>query len=123
MQKTFDQGKASRLTDPSDANYFLAHHGVYKGPKLRVVFDAAAPFKGKCLNDAIISGPALQPSLVNIILRFREGEIAWASDIEAMFSRFRLNEEDSKYFCFLREKRVVFKKCIKIPKKGIPDCN
>ncbi len=43
MQKTLDQGYASRVEDPADAKYFLAHHGVYKGTKLRVVFDAAPP--------------------------------------------------------------------------------
>ena len=101
VQKYLDQGYASRVPDPASARYFLAHHGVYKGKKLRVVYDAAAAFKGKCLNDAIISGPALQPSLAAVITRFREGEIAWASDIEAMFSRFRLSSEDRNYFCFL----------------------
>jgi hypothetical protein len=45
--KYFDQGYASRVPDPTTARYFLAHHGVYKGRKLRVVYDAAAPFKGK----------------------------------------------------------------------------
>ncbi|XP_045032663.1 uncharacterized protein LOC123474519 [Daphnia magna] len=101
MQKTFDQGYASRLSDPASAKYFLAHHGVYKGSKLRVVFDAAAPFRGKSLNDAILSGPALQPALAAVISRFRQEEVAWASDIEAMFSRFRLASSDADYFCFL----------------------
>ena len=107
MAKTFDQGYASVLQDPSDAKYFLAHHGVYKGPKLRVVFDAAATFRGKCLNDSIIAGPALQPSLAAVITRFRAHEIAWASDVEAMFSRFRLSEEDANYFCFLWGKEKI----------------
>ena len=101
MAKTFDQGYASILPNPSDAKYFLAHHGVYKGKKLRVVFDAAAPFQGKCLNDAILAGPALQPSLAAVIIRFRAYDVAWASDVEAMFSRFRLSAEDVNYFCFL----------------------
>jgi hypothetical protein len=104
MAKTFDQGYASVLQDPSDAKYFLAHYGVYKGPKLRLVFDAAATFRGKCLNDSIIAGPALQPSLAAVITRFRTHEIAWASNVEAMFSRFRLSEEDANYFCFLWRK-------------------
>ena len=105
MQKTLDQGYASRVEDPADAKYFLAHHGVYKGTKLRVVFDAAAQFRGKALNDAIIGGPALQPALAAVITRFRQEECGWASDIEAMFSRFRLAAEDAKFFCFLwREK-------------------
>ena len=66
-----------------------------------MVFDAAASFRGKALNDAIISGPALQPALAAVITRFRQEEFAWASDIEAMFSRFRLSPEDSKFFCFI----------------------
>ncbi|XP_045023365.1 uncharacterized protein LOC123467557 [Daphnia magna] len=71
-----------------------------KGPKLRVVFDAAASYKGKCLNDAIISGPALQPSLPAVLINFREGEVAWSSDVEAMFSRFCLKPSDANFFCF-----------------------
>ncbi|KZS18189.1 Uncharacterized protein APZ42_015704 [Daphnia magna] len=101
MQKTLDQGYASRVEDPADAKYFLAHHGVYKGTKLRVVFDAAAPFRGKALNDVIIGGPALQPALAAVIIRFRQEECAWASDIEAMFSHLRLSAEVAKFFCFL----------------------
>lgn len=66
MQTTLDQGYASRLEVPSDAKYFLAHHGVCKGEKLRLVFDAAAPFRGKSLNYAIIGGPALQPALAAV---------------------------------------------------------
>ncbi|KAI9552585.1 hypothetical protein GHT06_020447 [Daphnia sinensis] len=101
VQKTLDQGYAPRVEDLADAKYFLAHHGVYKGTKLRVVFDAAAPFRGKALNDAIIGGPALQPALTAVITRFRQEECAWASDIEAMFSRLRLSAEDARFFCFL----------------------
>jgi hypothetical protein len=103
VQKTIDKGYATILSEEESlsAKYFLAHHGVYKGPKLRVVFDAAAPFQGKCLNDAILSGPALQPSLPSVLIQFREGAVAWASDVEAMFSRFRLNPSDANYFCFL----------------------
>ena len=103
VQKTIDKGYASVLSEEEaeSAKYFLAHHGVYKGIKLRVVFDAAAPFQGKCLNDAILSGPALQPPLPSVLIQFREGAIAWASDVEAMFSRFRLNLSDANYFCFL----------------------
>ena len=74
---------------------------MYKGPKLRVVFDAAAPFKEKCLNDTILSGQALQPVLPAVLIQFREREVAWAADVEAMFSRFRLRPADANYFCFL----------------------
>lgn len=75
---------------------------MYKVSKLLVVFDAYAPFKGKSLNGAIIIGPALQSALAAVISRFRQEEIAWDSDIEAMFSSFRLASVDADYFCFLR---------------------
>ncbi|XP_057376361.1 uncharacterized protein LOC130697472 [Daphnia carinata] len=103
MERNFEKGYAVMLetTDYGPPEYYLAHHGVRKGPRLRVVFDAAAPFKGKCLNDSILSGPALQTPLVSVILKFREGGIAWAADIEAMFSRIRLRKEDARYFRFL----------------------
>ncbi|XP_057378039.1 uncharacterized protein LOC130700052 [Daphnia carinata] len=116
LQKTFTKGYASKVDNPSadTVKYFLSHHGVYKGTKLRVVFDAAAMHRGKCLNDAILSGPALQPSLPAVLIQFREGEVAWASDVEAMFSRFRLRSCDTPYFFFLwqetpSEKPVVYR--------------
>ena len=112
MQKTIDQGYASRVQDPSEEKYFLAHHGVYKGVKLRVVFEAAASFKGKSQNHAMLSDPALQPALAAVVTRFRQHEIAWASDIEAMFSRFRLSAEDSNYFCFLWRDRATLEPAV-----------
>jgi hypothetical protein len=48
VQKTIDKGYATILSEEEScsAKYFLAHHGVYKGPKLRVVFDAAPHSRG-----------------------------------------------------------------------------
>jgi hypothetical protein len=43
--------------------------------------------------------------LAAVITLFREGAVAWASDIEAMFSRFRLSIEDRDYFCFLWQEK------------------
>ncbi|XP_032798967.1 uncharacterized protein LOC116935851 [Daphnia magna] len=102
MEKNFEKGYAIVLeeTDYGPPEYYLAHQGVRKGTKLRVVFDAAAPFKGKCLNDSILSGPALQTPLPSVYLKLCEGEIAWAADIKAMFSRIRLRQEDARYFRF-----------------------
>jgi hypothetical protein len=68
---------------------------------LRLVFDAAAKSHGKCLNDFISSGPALQNPLPAVLIRFREGAIAWSADIGAMFSRNRLKEKDRPYHRFL----------------------
>ncbi len=70
-------------------------------PKLRLVFDAAAKSGGKCLNDFVTSGPALQNSLAAVLVRFREGAIGWSADIRAMFSRIRLKKVDRPYHRFL----------------------
>jgi hypothetical protein len=75
--------------------YFLPHFGVPEKAgrlELRLVFDAAAKSIGKCLNDFVTSGPALQNPLPAVFIRFREGEIAWSADIGAMFSRIRLKD-------------------------------
>ena len=60
----------------------------------------------------MLSGPALQPALAAVVTRFRQYEIAWASDIEAMFSRFRLSAEDSNYFCFLWRDRATLESAV-----------
>ena len=106
MEKNFSKGYATVLGEQPASNleYYTAHHGVYKGPKLRVVFDAAARFRGKCLNDAILRGPALQTPLAAVLIRFREGAVAWAADVEAMFSRVRLRAADKPFFRFLWQK-------------------
>ena len=69
--------------------------------KLRVVFDGAAKWRGKCLNDAIYGGPALLNELPSVFIKFMESEIAFAADIEGMFPKVRLSEEDANYQCFL----------------------
>ena len=96
MQTNFEEGYGVRLTEDevkTGPSYYLAHFGVSKpnSSKVRIVFDAVAIFKGQCLNDCISSGPALQNSLACVLIRFREGEVAWSSDIKAMYSRVRLN--------------------------------
>lgn len=106
MQTNFEEGYAVRLNQDevrTGPSYYLAHFGVSKpnSSKVRIVFDAAAKFKGQCLNDCISSGPALQNSLASVLIRFREGEVAWSSDIKAMYSRVRLNDQDRRYHRFL----------------------
>lgn len=46
---------------------------------------------------------AIQPfnlPVPSVLIQLREGEIAWASDVETMFSDFRLNPLGVDYFCF-----------------------
>ena len=89
--------------------FYLPHHGVYKntlGPKkLRVVFNAAAPFRGKCLNDALYKGPAWLNQLPQVLIKFSERREAFTADIEAMFSCIRLKPADARYDRFLWKDR------------------
>ena len=69
------------------------------------MFDAAAKYNGKSLNDALLPGPTLQNELPHVLTKFREGDIGFGADIEAMFSRIRLREEDARYHRFLWKDR------------------
>ena len=109
LDKTLNSGYARKLNPEeigvSNDEYYLIPFGVYKKSavekKLRIVFNAAAKCKGKSLNDGLLAGPALQNSLPIILTHFREGAIAFTSDVEAMFSRIRMNERDCKYHRFV----------------------
>jgi hypothetical protein len=108
MDKNFKEGYARRVPPEEVAEkptkYLLPHFGVPKvagRPELRLVFDAAAKSGGKCLNDFITCGPALQNPLPAVVIGFREGDIGWSADIGAMFSRVRLKEIDRPYHRFL----------------------
>ncbi|XP_028405773.1 uncharacterized protein LOC114528349 [Dendronephthya gigantea] len=116
IEKFVDNGYVAKVDENDDVNgpdqWYLPHHGVYKKSatekKLRVVFDAAAKYNGKSLNDALLPGPTLQNELPHVLTKFREGDIGFAADIEAMFSRIRLREEDARYHRFLwREKDSI----------------
>ena len=67
----------------------------------RVVNDAAAAFHGISLNSALVTGPDLLNLLVGVLIRFRNGEIAIAGDIEAMFHQVRASLADSDSLRFL----------------------
>ena len=82
---------------------------------LRVVLDASAKAKDNhCLNDRLFTGPRLQPNVHDALLGFRESEVAFVTDIKAMFSRIRLTPEDARLHQYLwrepgSKKITVFK--------------
>ena len=109
VNKYLESGYAHKVTDEEDLHgpnqWYLPHHGVYKRSaterKIRVVFDASAKFKGKCLNDMLLPGPVLQNELPQVLTKFREGDIGYGADIEGMFSQVRVQEKDARYHRFL----------------------
>jgi len=84
--------------------WYLPHHPVFhpnKPGKTRVVFDCAAKFGGTSLNDQLLSGPDLTNSIVGVLTRFRQEQVALAADVEAMFHQVRVSPDDYDAFRFL----------------------
>lgn len=82
---------------PTDGRpvFYLPHHAIIREDKqttkTRVVFDASAKdSNGVSLNSCLEPGPALQPDLVGILLRFRKNYVGIMGDIEKMFLQIRL---------------------------------
>ena len=87
-------------------NFYLPMHAVFKdsstSTKLRVVFDgSAATSTGLSLNQALMVGPTIQPTLSTILIRFRTYPVALNSDISKMYREVKLSEEDKDLHRFL----------------------
>ena len=83
---------------------YVPHTGVYhprKKDKIRVVFDCSARYDGSCLNDHLLQGPDFMNGLLGILCRFREEEVAVATDIQGMFHQFEVPEENRDLLRFL----------------------
>jgi len=64
-----------------------------KKSKIRLVFDAAAIYSGRSLNDTLIQGPDENNRLTGVLTRFRHGVIAFTGDIQLMFHSFDVSPE------------------------------
>ena len=96
--------KVSRENLGNSNVWYLPHHAVFhpqKPDKVRVVFDCSAKFQGTSLNDQLLQGPDLTNTLVGVLTRFRQEQIAFMSDIEAMFYQVRVSPSDCDYLRFL----------------------
>ena len=95
---------SDRLSAKTGKVWYIPHHGVYhakKPSKIRVVFDCSARFGGTSLNDQLLQGPDLTNGLVGVLSRFRQGPVAFMSDIDAMFHQVRVPEDQRDFLRFL----------------------
>ena len=83
--KYIKDGYARKVEGPEldGEQFFLVHHGVRKNGvgKLRIIFNSAAKYQGKCLNDALLTGPPLKSVLPS--------EMAQVSS--CLYCRYRIN--------------------------------
>ena len=87
----------SEVTCNFGKEWYLPHHPVLnpnKPGKVRRVCKAASNSKEVCLNDNLLAGPDLLHGLIGTIFRFREGPIALTADIESMFLKVKVPEQD-----------------------------
>ncbi|XP_077982843.1 uncharacterized protein LOC144437710 [Glandiceps talaboti] len=112
MNKLLVSGYATKVsedgvqedTSQSGKVWYIPHHGVYhprKPQKIRVVFDCSAKCKGVSLNDTLLSGPNLTNTIVNVLLRFRQGPVAIMADIESMFHQVKVSDHHTDCLRFL----------------------
>ncbi|KAL0172160.1 hypothetical protein M9458_032471, partial [Cirrhinus mrigala] len=106
MEGVFKDGNAQRAEhQPKAGNvWYIPHQGVYhprKPEKIRVVFDCSAKYDGTALNDHLLTGPDLTNGLTGVLCRFRKYPITIICDVERMFHRFHVSQEDRDYLRFL----------------------
>ena len=106
IRRHLEQGYISKISNASDGDgWYLPHFAVVRpgatSTKVRVVFDAAAKTKGKCLNDYISTGPKLQRDLTDVLLRFRRHPNALVADVAEMYLQIELEEDYRQFHRFL----------------------
>ncbi|KAI2646455.1 Polyprotein P3 [Labeo rohita] len=90
-----------REVDSSSESWYIPHHMVEHNNKNRVVYNCSFQFEGHSLNEFLLPGPTLGPSLLAVLLRFREHPVAVSSDIRGMFHQVRLLSGDMPLLRFL----------------------
>lgn len=97
-----ERGYASRVAPiHCGPAWYLPIFAVHTSNKTRLVYDAAAQYKGQSLNNMLLKGPDLNEPMWNILHRFRQLPIAVCADVSEMFHRIKVPEEDRKYQRFL----------------------
>jgi hypothetical protein len=102
--------------------FYMPHRPVVKetsaSTKVRPVFDASAKdCNGLSLNDCLVTGPNLIPSLIEILIRFRRWRIALAADIQKAFLQIGVRKEDQDVHRFLWEvgNKVRVMRFVRVP--------
>ena len=88
-----------------DPVHYIPHHELMKPDSkttpVRIVFNLSASYMGHKLNDYWAKGPNLTNDLLGVLIRYRQGYIAMASDIAKMYNTIKLSPFDQNTHRFL----------------------
>jgi hypothetical protein len=86
-------------------SFYLPHFVVSKetdgAVKYRIVFDGAAKYANKSLNDAMAKGPNFIADLVKVLIQFRLHPIALTMDVKEMFLQVEMAPQSRRYHRFV----------------------
>ena len=91
LSKDFARKVDTQESGPLSMFWYLPHHPVFnpqKPGKIIVVFDGSAKHCGTSLNDQLLQGPDPTNSLVGVLSRFREEQIALCQMSKRCFNHF-----------------------------------
>ena len=70
--------------------------------KVRIVYNASAKTSGQfSLNDSLHCGPCLLPITLDILLRFRLGQVVFVTDMRQAFSQLEIHSLHRDYLRFM----------------------
>lgn len=105
IQKLESAGYIAKIApdevDKSTESWFIPHHIVHHNGKDRIVYNCSFQYHGQSLNEQLLPGPTLGPSLLGVILRFRQHAVAVSGDIKGMFHQVRLLPGDKSVLRFI----------------------
>ncbi|XP_065082351.1 uncharacterized protein LOC135704776 [Ochlerotatus camptorhynchus] len=79
--------------------FFLPHHAIHRPDssttKIRVVFDGSAKSSNQLsLNDLLLTGPTIQPSMLCIVINSRFHRFVMKADVEKMYRQVLVHPDD-----------------------------
>ncbi|XP_076135495.1 uncharacterized protein LOC143118304 [Alosa pseudoharengus] len=87
---------------PGSESWLVPHHVIKQASgKHRLVFNCSFQLRGLNLNRGLLPGPTLGPSLLGVLLRFREHSLAISGDIKSMFHQVHLLPADRPLLRFI----------------------
>ena len=98
INQYIEKGFAEEVLDLTSGDgrvRYLPHHAVFRADrqttKCRIIFDASAREQNSVsLNDCVLPGPALQPNLASVLVRFRTHRVEMIADVEKMYLQINL---------------------------------